>query len=138
MGASPFNVRDWSIVPGPASIQPPFDSTGLTEIEEYPPETASSAVLAVPSTELIFWEQPDWWSWAARWASGSSYIDLEMTLFDVAPFAWGGFHLSGSATQVQLLELYRQIHAVLPASWLHDSACALHTAESFVNVVRAA
>lgn len=131
MMSAAFSLRSWSIVPGPTSIRPPFESTELAAIEQYPPEAVAAAILGIRATELVHREDPNWWSWTARWSSGASHIDLAMTLFDTEPLAWGGFNLSGSATPVDLLNLYGAVHAALPASWLHNSDCLLHTAESF-------
>jgi hypothetical protein len=126
-----FDLGEWSIVPGPLSIRPPFDSSRLDVIEEYAPQVVAAAALAVPGTELIHLAEPDWWSWAARWSARDGHIDLAMTLFDTARRPWGGFKLAGTAGPRSLLEIYRRIHAVLPAAWLHNAESELHTAESF-------
>lgn len=133
-----FSLDQWSIVPGPASIQPPFQSTQVGAIEEYSPEVVAETILAIPGAELIQPAEPDWWSWMARWSSNESYIDLTMTLFDTLPMLWGGFKLAGPAGPQDLLELYIQLHAALPATWLHNAECELHSAESFGVRIRAA
>jgi hypothetical protein len=138
MGAISFHIEAWSIVPGPLSIHPPFDSTELTVIEQRPPSDVAGKVLAIPAIELVHPERPDWWAWIARWSAGSSHIDLAMTLFEEPSVAWGGFNLSGSATANDLLALYRYVHGTLPGAWLHNSECALHTADSFNASVCAA
>lgn len=131
-----FDLENWSLVPGPPSIRPPFESTGLDVIEEYSPQGVAATVLAIPGVELIHPAEPDWWSWVARWASSEEHIDLAMTLFDTAPRSWGGFTLRGRAAAQALLTLYSHIHAALPATWLHNAECELHTAESFGERVR--
>jgi hypothetical protein len=138
MGTRQFDIESWSVVPGPLSIHPPFDSTESFAIEAYLPSAVAKLALALPSVELLHSDQPDWWHWVARWSVGSAHIDLAMTLLETTPETWGGFGLSGSASSAELLTLYRQIHRVIPGAWLHNSKCALHTAESFSATMAAA
>ena len=133
-----FTLDQWSIVPGPRRIRPPFDSTHLDEIEEYSPQLVADATLALPGARLIQPAHPDWCSWLARCSTDDGYIDLRMTLFDTDPIRWGGFRLAGRASPESLLELYTHLHLALPAAWLHNTDCELHTAESFGAKVRAA
>ena len=128
---SKFRVQDWSIVPGPRKIRPPFDSTDLREITDTAPEQAASAALSLRDVTLERAGEPEWWNWCSFWRFRDSEIALSMTLFETDPPTWGGFSLSGSATAGDLLQLYREVHDLLPNAWLHNDLCELHTAESF-------
>lgn len=130
-GGRAFALERWSIVPGPPTIHPPFLSIELDAIEQYPPDVVEAAVLRIPGVHLIHPANPDWWSWVARWSAGDRHIDLAMTLFDWQSLAWGGFKLAGTASAAALLDLYSQMRAALPATWLHNDATTLHSAQSF-------
>ena len=134
-GSQAFALARWSIVPGPPTIHPPFLSIDLDAIEQYPPAVVEAAVLRIPGVRLIHPANPDWWSWVARWSAVDGYIDLAMTLFDWRSVAWGGFKLAGTGSAAALLDLYSRIHAALPATWLHDDATTLHSAESFAATI---
>lgn len=126
-----FELKKWSIVPGPDAIRPPYLSVALDSIAQYPVQQVEAAVFRMPGVRLVHAATPDWWSWVARWTSQQGYIDLAMRLFDWNALEWGGFKLSGTGTPEALLSLYARLHAELPACWLHDDSCALHSAESF-------
>jgi hypothetical protein len=134
-GSRAFALERWSIVPGPPTIHPPFLSIELDEIEQYSPDVVAAAVLRIPGVQLIRPANPDWWSWVARWSTDGGHIDLAMTLFDVRSAAWGGFNLAGTAPASALLDLYSQIRTALPATWLHDDATTLHSAETFAAAI---
>jgi len=134
-GRHAFDLARWSIIPGPATIHPPFLSIELDAIKQYPADIVAATVLALPGAHLIHEATPDWWSWVARWPSETNHIDLAMTLFEWQSPMWGGFKLSGSADPSALLDLYTRIRSALPATWLHDDACTLHDAASFAATV---
>jgi hypothetical protein len=51
------------------------------------------------------------------------------------PTGGRGFNLAGTAPASALLDLYSQIRTALPATWLHDEATTLHSAESFAAAI---
>lgn len=127
-----FDLDDWSIVPGGPAIRPPFESIDLYEATDYELETAAAAILSVPGTQLVHDQNPNWWEWRARWSFDGAVIDVEMTTADGPDgLIWGGSALSGLAEPVHLGVFYRGVHEVLRCAWLHNSACELHTSESF-------
>jgi hypothetical protein len=130
-GQRTFDLKRWSIVPGPTTIRPPFLSIELDVIEQHAADVVANVVLGLSGAQLLHPATPDWWSWVARWPSDQGYVDLAMTLFEWQSPVWGGFRLTGTATPPALLDLYCQIHDALPATWLHDDTSTLHSAESF-------
>ena len=135
---SKFRIEDWSIVPGPRRIRPPFDSTDLRDIVDIAPQEAAAAALSLRNVTLERSGEPDWWNWCSFWKSSESRITIRMTLFETEPPKWGGFSLTGYGTPGAILRLYRDLHELLPTAWLHNASCELHTAESFVSGYEAA
>ena len=126
-----FRLDEWSIIPGPASILPPFDSQDIQEIAAYSPSSVAAVVLDLDGAELALFDGTDWWTWSARWSCGSDYIDLEMTLLDEPEISWGGFGVSGTGSATQLLKLYDLFKIDIDTAWLHDSECGLYTSQTF-------
>ena len=129
--ASTFRIAEWSIVPGPATIRPPFDSTKLIDVVDVTPEHAADSALSIREMVLETGGIPEWWCWSSFWRYRGNQIALSMTIFETSPPTWGGFSLSGTGTAADLLRLYRQVHELIPTGWLHHELCELHTAESF-------
>jgi len=131
-----FSVDWWSIVPGAESVRPPLNSLSQDEVARYSPTVVANEVLALRSVKLVTPNEPDWWSWRARWLSEARFIDLSMTLFEpeTGEHPWGGFGLSGTGTPGDLVALYTGLHAALPRAWLHNGDCEFHDAESFLHL----
>jgi len=131
-----IDLRDWSLIPGPLA-SPPATSLALDSIVEYPPEAVAAAVLAFPGMHLTHPADPTWWDWVARWEQDGRWIDVEFTLFDVEPPAWGGSGLRGQCELADVLALWAAVRGRVPACWMHNTLCEIHSPESFARVVQA-
>lgn len=120
----------WSFIPGPLKNPPP-DSQSLYDIVEYPPAVVADTFLSVPGMTFLQGADPSWWEWKARWETADRFIELDMSLFESEPPAWGGSAIASRCTADDLLSLWRAMRARCPAVWLHNSACEIVTPEEF-------
>jgi hypothetical protein len=129
-----IRLNGWSLIPGPL-LNPPQSSVALDEIVEYSPEAVASTFLSYPGTRLVHAAQPTWWDWKARWESGVSHWEFGMSLFETEPPSWGGSLVMGDCELEEFLQFCRHVRGPLPAVWLHNSACEIHSPESFARQV---
>ena len=124
-----IDLGDWSLIPGPL-VDPPPSSLTLDDIVEYPPELVAEAILAMPGMRLI---QPaaTWWDWRAAWQQDERSIQVDFTLFDIEPPAWGGSGLAGKCDLDDLRRLWETVRKRAPACWFHNASCEIHSWESF-------
>ena len=119
----------WSFIPGRLS-DPPESSLDLQELIEYPPESIAAAILAYPGMQLVHPGTPSWWDWRANWENGGRRIELNITLFETEPPAWGGSDLTVFCGAQEILDLWMHLRTSHPAIWLHHD-CNIYTPESF-------
>lgn len=131
-----ISLSDWSLIPGPIS-DPPLSSVALNESEEYLPEVVAEAILDVPGMRLKHPPEPTWWEWLARWDEGHRWIEVGFTLYEIEPPAWAGSSLDGSCELADFLGFWTEVRRRVPACWMHNSACEIHSPESFAQLVRA-
>jgi hypothetical protein len=131
-----ISLTDWSLTPGPLSDPPP-SSVALRDIEQYPPEVVAEAILAFDGMRLKRPAEPTWWDWLARWDQGERWIEVGFTLFDIEPPAWGGSGLEGQCELADMLGLLAVVRQRVPACWMHNTLCEIHSPESFARVARA-
>jgi|SRR6185295_1173986 len=125
---------DWAFIPGPPDIpDAPALSTALDEVAIYPPEVIAQTFLAYPGFSLLREADPSWWQWRAGWERGASFLFVGMTLFETDPIAWGGSEISGCCELDEILALWGALRVSFPAIWLHNSACEIHTPDSFTR-----
>ena len=130
---SMIDLMDWSLIPGPLA-DPPLSSVALADITLYSPELVADAILAFPSMRLWHPAEPTWWAWTARWELDARWIEVEFTLFDIEPPAWGGSGLSGDCELEDVLGLWAAVRSRAPACWMHNTLCEIHSPESFARV----
>lgn len=130
------NLQDWSLSAGPLA-HPPASSLVLEDIVLYPPEIVADAILSYPGMRLKHPADPTWWDWVARWDERGRWIEVGFTLFDTDPPAWGGSGLDGCCELTDILELWSTVRNRVPACWMHNTLCEIHTPESFAKVVHA-
>jgi hypothetical protein len=131
-----IDLEDWLLIPGPLADPPP-SSVAMDDITEYPPEAVADAILAFPGVGLAHPADPTWWDWVARWEHGGRWIEVGFTLFDIDPPAWGGSGLRGQCELADILDLWAFVRGRVPACWMHNTLCEIHSPESFARVVRA-
>lgn len=125
-----LDLQDWSLVPGPHD-HAPSSSLNLHEITLYAPELVAEAILALPGMKLAHRADPTWWDSSARWEQDGRWIEVGITLFDTIPPAWGGSGLEGICELADLLDLWAVVRSRVPASWMHNTNCDIHSPESF-------
>ena len=130
---------DVALVPGPASLHPPYMSIEQYEITCY---NALDVVTTFNHLEQVSVTRQgstqlgdDGWSlWRWRWRTADRWIDFDFTLFDdEAAGCWGGSGLSTHCTYADLVRLWLNVKVVHPDVWLHDANTALHTPHSFLT-----
>ena len=127
---------DWAFIPGSREVQdPPASSVGLQDVATYPPQAIAQAFLAYPGFRLVHAPDPSWWQWQVGWERGRSLLVVGMTLFETDPVSWGGSHVSGTCELDDLVSLWHALRAQVPAVWLHNSACEIHTPDSFLHLM---
>lgn len=127
-----FQVSHWQLTPGPYVMDQPGSSITLQEIAEYPPDRIAERILSFPGVMLLRDANPNWYSWRARWSSHAASIEIDMTIFDIEPIAWGGSWLSGDCSPQDLLNLWLHLRAEFCGVWLHDIRdCGVETPDSF-------
>lgn len=130
------DLKDWSLSAGPLT-NPPASSLVLEDIVLYPPEIVADSILSFPGIRLKHPADPTWWDWVARWDECGRWIEVGFTLFDTDPPAWGGSVLEGCCELTDILELWSTVRSRVPACWMHNTLCEIHTPESFAKVVQA-
>jgi hypothetical protein len=128
---------DWAFVPGPGSMTDPLDSQDAHDVELHTPEQIAQSLLRFPGMQLLHAATPSWWKWRARWAEGSSYIEVGMTLFDDEGQSWGGSPVQANCSYEDLHSLWSYLQSRHRGVWFHDSGCTMHTHESFTKFVAA-
>lgn len=132
-----IDLGNWSLIPGPLA-EPPESSVDLDDITEYPPDVVAEAILAFPGMRLQHPAEPTWWEWAARWDHNERWISVVgLTLFDIEPPAWGGSGLDGRCELADILGFWATVRSRVPACWMHNSLCEIHSPESFARVAGA-
>ena len=129
-----MELEGWSFIPGPLS-DPPASSVILQEITEYAPADIADAILGYPGTRLVHPDSPSWWEWKASWEDGNGRIDLNLTLFEIEPPAWGGSQLTAFCGRRDVLALWMHLRASHPAIWLHGPDCSIYTPEAFLELI---
>jgi len=127
-----FHAReDWSIIPGPAQLSQPMSSVDLQEVATYSAAEIAESLLDFPGMQLVQAATPTWWTWRARWESGRDFIEVGMTLFDDEARSWGGSPLRADCAIDAITALWSHLLLRHRGVWLHDSACRVHTQDSF-------
>ena len=129
-----MDLNGWSFVPGPLS-DPPRSSLDQYEMIEHPPETIADTILAYPGMRLVHPATPSWWEWKASWEDGNRRIDLNLTLFEIEPPAWGGSQLTVFCGGREILDLWMYLRASHPAIWLHGPDCSIYTPDAFLELI---
>ncbi|HEV7280266.1 MAG TPA: hypothetical protein VGN57_08650 [Pirellulaceae bacterium] len=127
-------LDDWNLMPGPIH-EPPRSSVELYESEEYPPRLVAEAILAFPGMRLVRPAEPTWYEWRAAWRDGDDQFEIDMSLYDVDPPLWGGTGVVGYCSVEAFVRFCRHVRERLPGVWLHNSACEVHSPESFAAQV---
>lgn len=130
-----ISLANWALIPGPLS-DPPASSVGLDDIEQYRPEVVAEAILAFPGMRLQHPAEPTWWDLLARWDESDRWIEVGFTLFDIEPPAWGGSVLDGRCELADILGFWAMVRGRVPACWMHNTHCEMHTPESFERVAQ--
>jgi hypothetical protein len=125
-----IELGDWSLIPGPLENPPP-SSVSLDDFAEYPPQVVAETFIAFPGMRLVHDAEPTWWDWKARWQSGDSFFEIDMSLYETEPLSWGGSLVVGHCELDEFLKFRHHVREYLPAVWLHNSACEIHSPESF-------
>jgi hypothetical protein len=130
-----ITLKNWSLIPGPLA-NPPKSSSALDDIVLYPPHVVANALIAVPGMRVKHAAEPSWGDLVLRWSEGDRWIEIGFTAFDGDPPAWGGSGLNGECDLADILEVWEAIRSMIPACWMHDMNCDIHSPESFANAVR--
>ena len=125
-----ISLGDWCLIPGPLENPPP-SSVALDQGVDYPPEVVAETFLAFPGMRLVHDAEPTWWDWKARWQSGGSLIEVDMSLFETDAPTWGGSLARGDCELEDFLAFVHHVRQRLPGDWLHNSECEIHSPESF-------
>src|SRR5215208_6439805 len=120
-----IDLSHWSLIPGPLA-NPPADSLALTDIVEYDPAVVAETILEFPGMRLQHPAEPTWWEWVARWEEGERWVELDLTLFDIEPPAWGGSGLHGHCEVTDILGIWMAVRRRVPACWMHNDNCEIH------------
>ena len=128
---------DWAFVPGPSSIAGPLNSQDVRDIELHTPESVAQALLSFPGMQLVQDASPSWWEWRARWAEGSRYLEVGMTLFGNEEQSWGGSPVHANCSTEDIRSLWAHLQSRHRGVWIHDSNCTMHNHESFARRVAA-
>jgi hypothetical protein len=131
-----IELGDWCLIPGPLE-NPPRSSVALNDVAEYPPYVVAEAFLDFPGMRVVHAADPTWWNWRARWQSDHGFFEVDMSLFETEPPSWGGSLAVGHCELDEFLEFCQHVRHRLPAVWLHNSACEIHSLESFAVQVSA-
>src|SRR5262249_59458113 len=91
-------------------------------------------ILDYPGFTLHHAAEPTWWEWSAGWSRCNSFVILDMTLFD-APIAWGGSNIVGYCALDELLSMWHALRKSLPALWMHNDDCEMHSPESVARLM---
>lgn len=130
MSIRAFKLDEWSFIPGPEE-EPPDSSLDLQDLVEYSPREIAEAILSYPGMVLQNPGTSSWWDWLARWHLEEEAIDVGISLFETEPESWGGSPLQGRCSANRLFFLWESIREKLPAVWLHNNECEIHTPDTF-------
>lgn len=130
-----INLKNWSLIPGPLN-DPPKSSLALDDIVHYPPHEVADALISFPGARIKHTPEPSWWDLVVRWSEGDRWIEIGFTVFAGDPPSWGGSGLEGECDLPDILHIWSAIRKSIPACWMHDMNCDIHSPESFANAVR--
>lgn len=123
------------LAPGPLEIPVPFYSTDQSEQVEYPIAQVADALDQLAARVGARSSAPAAWKWL--WAAGAARIEVG---FSAGPSSegrrrrvWQGSPLIVKASPVELLDFWRRLRLLLPATWLHDEDCRVYRPEAFLE-----
>lgn len=132
-----IHLNDWDLSPGPLT-NPPKYSFDLNHSVDYPPEVVADATLNFPGMRLVHEAEPTWWEWVARWERDQRWIEVGFSLSEPPEPdepCWQGSGLRGACELPDILGLWFTIRSTVPACWMHNSNCEIHSPESFAELM---
>jgi hypothetical protein len=137
-----LDPTECSFVAGPLELPERFSSVALHSSIYYTCETIEEAFLVAPGARLIHRATPSWEQWLARWESGRRYVEVAMTLCEVAPegfeghsLVWGGSFIKMHCLLQDFLGFWEAVRGPCPGVWLHDTETLMWSPDSFAREV---
>jgi hypothetical protein len=128
-------LRHLSLIPGPSPVVGMMQSTELDDMVEYPLDLVEGAFARIPTIErTILDDPPGVVFFELRRASRKVLVELDPR-DDPASKLWLGSPLETDCLFSDLLEVWRDVCATCPATWLHNAECTMWSPEAFVDQV---